>query len=44
MNEFQTILSETIQRLLSDHVSRDLIVASEQGEWAHDLWTALEEN
>lgn len=44
MNEFQTILSETIQRLLSDHVSRDLIVASEQGKWAHDLWTALEEN
>lgn len=44
MNEFQTILTETIQRLLSDHVSRDLIIASEQGEWAQGLWDALEEN
>lgn len=44
MNEFQTILTGTIQRLLSDHVSRDVIVASEQGEWAQGLWEALEEN
>lgn len=44
MNEFQAILTETIQRLLSDHVSRDIIVASEQGEWAQGLWDALEEN
>ena len=44
MNELQTILGETAARLLSDHVTKELIQTAEQGQWPKTLWTALEEN
>lgn len=44
MNEFQTILNETIERLLTDHVNREVIERAEEGTWPDALWTALEEN
>lgn len=44
MNELQTILGHTTARLLSDHATKELTQAAEQGEWPAGLWTALEEN
>jgi acyl-CoA dehydrogenase len=44
MNEFQTILSETIERLLADHSTKEVVQAAEEGTWPEALWTALEEN
>jgi len=44
MNEFQNILSETIERLLSDHVTKEVVQAAEEGTWPSALWNALEEN
>ncbi len=44
MNEFQSILSETVDRLLTDHATKEVIQAAEEGIWPEALWTALEEN
>ncbi len=44
MNETQTLLAETCNRLFSDLVTPDLLRAAESGEWPADLWAACEEN
>lgn len=44
MNEFQSILSDSVNRLMGDHVDRALLEAAEQGEFPGTLWRALEEN
>lgn len=44
MNELQTILSDTANRLLADRVTRKVLEAAEAGEWQRGLWQALEEN
>ena len=44
MNETQTLLTETCDRLFTDLVTADLLRAAEGGEWPADLWSALEEN
>ena len=44
MNETQTLLAETCNRLFTDLVTADSLRAAEAGEWPADLWSALEEN
>ena len=44
MNETQTLLAETCNRLFTDLVTPDLLRVAEAGEWPADLWSALEEN
>lgn len=43
MNELQTILTETVTRLLADHVTPEVLQAAETGTWPDRLWHALEE-
>ena len=44
MNALSAILSQTMGRLLVDHVSKETLRASEDGVWPAALWQALEEN
>ncbi|MDO8421667.1 MAG: acyl-CoA dehydrogenase family protein [Parvibaculum sp.] len=44
MNEVQTLLSDSVNRLLKDHATKQVIVAAEQGEWPAALWDALVAN
>ncbi len=44
MNELQTILADTVNRLFSDHVSQGLRESAEKGEWPGGLWQQVEEN
>jgi acyl-CoA dehydrogenase len=44
MNELQTILSDSVNRLLIDHATKQTIVAAEEGIWAETLWDELVAN
>lgn len=44
MNELQTILSDSVNGLLSERVTRALIQNAEEGEWPAALWTEIEAN
>jgi len=44
MNELTNILAETAERLLADHVGRELLEAAEAGTFPEALWETLEEN
>jgi acyl-CoA dehydrogenase len=39
-----SMLAATVERLFSERVDKDLIVAAENGEWLGDLWAVVEEN
>ncbi|MEK9671968.1 MAG: acyl-CoA dehydrogenase [Rhodospirillaceae bacterium] len=43
-SETATLLAETAERLFDDHVTRDVIVGAEEGQWPDALWLALEES
>jgi acyl-CoA dehydrogenase len=42
-NELRTLLGDTVTRLFTDHVTKELIESAEQGAWPDKLWSALEE-
>lgn len=44
MNEFRKLIGDTIERLLADHATKEVIQAAEEGVWPQALWSALEEN
>src|SRR3990172_8788847 len=44
MSELRTILADTITRLFTDRVTKDVLEAAEQGQWPAALWQALEES
>ena len=44
MNELQTILSDSVNRLLEDHATKQTIVAAEEGAWPQTLWDELVAN
>jgi len=44
MNEFQTILSDTANRLFTDSITKDTRIAAEEGTWPGKLWDAVEQN
>lgn len=44
MNEFRTILDDSVNRLLAGHATRAAIQRAEEGEWPAALWDALHEN
>lgn len=41
MNELQTILSDSVNRLLSDHATKQVIQSAEEGVWPQALWGEL---
>lgn len=43
MSDIQSMLSDAITRLLTDYCTKEVVLASEKGVWASDLWTALTE-
>lgn len=43
MNELRSILSDTVTRLFTDLVTKDLLESAESGAWPEKLWTAVEE-
>ncbi len=44
MNEMQTILGDSVTKLLADHATKETIQAAEEGTWPDALWTALVES
>lgn len=44
MNEFQTILTDTANRLFTDNLTRQARIAAEDGTWPDVLWESVEEN
>ena len=44
MTELTQILKNTVNQLLKDHVSHRVLESSENGNFPHKLWDALEEN
>lgn len=44
MNEQKEILQDSVTRLFGDLVTRDCLIAAEEGTFPDALWTALEEN
>jgi len=44
MSELRSILADTVARLLTDRVTKDVLEAAEQGQWPAALWQALEES
>ena len=43
MSELGSLLADTVTRLFTDLVTKDLIESSEKGVWPEKLWRALEE-
>jgi acyl-CoA dehydrogenase len=43
MNELQTILSDTVNRLFTDRVTPEIRESAEKGAWPGPLWDAVEE-
>jgi len=43
MNEFQTLLHDTVTRLFTDLVTQPLLEQTEEGAWPTALWDAIEE-
>jgi acyl-CoA dehydrogenase len=44
MNETRTLLADTVTRIFTDLVSKELLESAEQGAWPDALWRTLEEN
>lgn len=44
MNELQTILSDSVHRLMTAHATKQTIIAAEEGTWPKTLWDELVAN
>lgn len=44
MNELQTILSDSVNGLLSERVTKNLVQSAEEGVWPAALWNEIEAN
>lgn len=44
MNELQTILSDSVNRLMTDHATKQTIMGAEDGVWPQALWDELVAN
>jgi len=44
MSEARAILADAVTRILTDHVTKDVLESAEQGQWPAALWQALEES
>ncbi len=43
MNETQSLIHDAAHRLFAQHVTPELLLRAEQGEWSESLWDAIEE-
>ena len=41
LNETSQLLSDSAEKIFSDHVSKECIVNSEKGVWPKELWNEL---
>jgi acyl-CoA dehydrogenase len=44
LNETRALLGDTVGRIFTDLVTKELLESTERGTWPEDLWRALEEN
>jgi acyl-CoA dehydrogenase len=44
MNETRALLADTVTRIFTDLVSKELLESAERGIWPDELWRVLEEN
>ena len=44
LNETSQLLSDSVERIFSDHVTKECIINSEKGEWPKDLWDEIVNN
>ena len=44
LNETSQLLSDSAERIFSDHVSKECIVNSEKGVWPKELWDEIVNN
>ena len=44
LNETSQLLSDTVEKISSDHVTKKCIINSEKGEWPKSLWTEVVDN
>ena len=43
MNETASLIHDAAHRLFAQHVTPELLLRAEQGEWSEALWDAIEE-
>ena len=44
LNETSQLLSDSVEKIFSDHVTKDCIISAEKGEWPQSLWNEVIEN
>ena len=44
LNETSQLLSDSVEKIFSDHVTKDCIISAEKGEWPKSLWNEVIEN
>ena len=44
MNDLQTMLADTANRLFTDKITKSIRISAEEGEWPGELWASVEEN
>ena len=44
LNETSQLLSDSAEKIFSDHVSKECIVNSEKGVWPKELWNEIVNN
>ena len=44
LNETSQLLSDSVEKIFSDHVTKGCIISSEKGEWPKDLWNEVLDN
>ena len=43
-SETSQLLSDTVEKIFSDHVTKDCIISAEKGEWPENLWNEVVDN
>ena len=44
ISETSQLLSDSVEKIFSDHVTKDCIVSAEKGEWPENLWSEVVDN
>ena len=43
-SETSQLLSDTVEKIFSDHVTKECIISAEKGEWPENLWNEVVDN
>ncbi len=44
ISETSQLLSDSVEKIFSDHVTKDCIISAEKGEWPENLWNEVVDN